>query len=151
MSDSAITVIVAGCVQVAVLIVGFLTLWVKLRYGTEQAERAAVKAQIVEKKIDNNTILTVKGTAAAAETAAEVKATLDKKLNGGLDAALKEAVTPVKEALESHMAKDAEDMAEIKDKLSEHVEYTHKRHHDILDAVGVLSNKLTALILKSEK
>lgn len=51
MSDSAVTVIVAGVVQVVVLVVGWLTLWTRLRYGVERTEA-------VEKKLDDNTATT---------------------------------------------------------------------------------------------
>ena len=89
MSDSAITVIVSGTVQAIVLVVGFLTLWIKLRYG-------------VEDKIDLNTKLTKAGTTEAANSAqlaalrsTDAKAAADelrKTLNGALDKRIEEAV-----------------------------------------------------------
>lgn len=175
MSDAAISALVSAVITIVPMIIGFLTLWVKLKYGAEQAEKAAVKAQVVEDKldsattkIDTNTIITKAGAAAAsnnareaAKSAADAKAAtgeLAKKLNGGLDHTLQTVIAPIRDALEEHMKKDAEDLEEIKAKVEdhkakfdEHVAYVHQRHHDILDAVGVLSNKLTALIMKSEK
>ncbi len=61
MSDAAISSLVTGLITVTTMVVGFLTLWVKLRYGTQMAEKAASKAAEVEDKIDANTVLTVKG------------------------------------------------------------------------------------------
>ncbi len=58
MSDAAVTVIVSGVAQVAVALVAFLTLWIKIRYGIVKAEEAANKAEVVEGKIDTNTRLT---------------------------------------------------------------------------------------------
>ncbi len=41
MSDAAVTIVVAGVAQVAVALVAFLTLWVKIRYGIVKTEEAA--------------------------------------------------------------------------------------------------------------
>lgn len=72
MSDAAITAIVSGLITITTMVIGFLTLWVKLKYGADKAEEAsehaaravvkaeeaAVKAICVEDKIDANTALT---------------------------------------------------------------------------------------------
>ena len=134
MSDAAITVIVAGILQLATIVAGFLTIWVKLRYGVEKAEEAATKAQTVEKKIDANTAIT-KGGVAAAVTSAKVAAvaaaeakvatdTIHEKLNGRLDKAINDAVAPVEERLH---------------KLAE---YVHERNHHLLDEFTKTSNKV---------
>ncbi len=72
MSDSAITTIASSIVTVILGLIGFATLWLKIKYGTEQAEKAAVKAEIavaqavvVEKKIDNNTVISTEAKHAA--------------------------------------------------------------------------------------
>ncbi len=58
MTDAAITSLVAGIVSVATMVVGVLTLWVKLKYAGDQATRAAQKAVILERKLDANTVTT---------------------------------------------------------------------------------------------
>lgn len=58
MSDAAIASIVTGLVTVTTLIVGFLTLWVKLRYG-ESATRK------VGEKVEENTEITTEAKDAA--------------------------------------------------------------------------------------
>ncbi len=72
MSDSAITTIASSIVTVILGLIGFATLWLKIRYGTEQAEKAAVKAEVavaqaavVEAKIDNNTVISTQAKDAA--------------------------------------------------------------------------------------
>lgn len=70
MSDTAVTIVVTGVVQITVLVCGFLTLWVKLKYGVQKsAENAATAATMavtkadahaekLEKKLDDNTATT---------------------------------------------------------------------------------------------
>ncbi len=65
MSDAAVVAIVTGLVTIVTMVIGFLTLWIKLRYGIQQAEDAAskatiavVQAKVVEGKIDDNTART---------------------------------------------------------------------------------------------
>ncbi len=45
MSDAAILTLVSGLVTISTMVFGFLTLWVKLRYGAAKAEEAVVKAE----------------------------------------------------------------------------------------------------------
>lgn len=169
MSDAAVATIVSGFVTVTTMVVGFLTLWVKLRYGTQMAETAAAKAAVVEGKLDDNTNLTRAGTAAAAsnakaaeQAATEAKSTaetISKKLNGGIESTIEAAIAPIRAAFIEHAASDERNMAEIRaamnrfvtdEKLSELIEYVHKRNHDILDAVGAQSNRLDVVLLKLE-
>lgn len=63
MSDAAIASIVTGFVTVMLSLIGFLTLWAKLKYGEK-------KVEAVSTKIDANTALTKK---------------IDGQTNGGLD------------------------------------------------------------------
>jgi predicted nucleic acid-binding Zn-ribbon protein len=53
MSDSAIASIITGVVTVMTAIIGFLTLWVKLKYGEAKIDDAARRAAVVEGKIDD--------------------------------------------------------------------------------------------------
>ncbi len=150
MSDAAIAVIVTGVIQAIGMVLGYL----KLRHGTEQAKE---QVGVVEKKIDNNTQLTKAGTTAAVKTAQTAVATaaeakeatqnvadsINRKLNGGIDAAIK----PVREDLMAHEKK----MAQINQKFVELTDYVHKRNHDVLDALGVLSNRVAAVLVMLER
>ena len=60
MSDAAITALVSGLVTITTIVVGFLTLWVKLKYGAE-------KVDYVAQKLDANTELTSEAKDAAAK------------------------------------------------------------------------------------
>ncbi len=133
MSDAAITMIVAGLLQIATMVVGFLTLWIKLKFGAEQAEEAKKKAERVEKKIDDNTTITRAGTTQAsanamlaANTAHEAKvateqmaANMSKKLNGGIDGAIEAALKPLQDAMTDHALQDEMNMKEIRAALGE--------------------------------
>ena len=132
MSDAAVATTVTGLVTITTMIMGFLTLWIKLKYGIKKVEEATEKAHTVEQKIDHNTVITEAATSAAvqnaviaAETAVEARVatetltrTLDKKLNGGLDLAIDAAIKPVRDALMDHIIQDETDMKEIRDSLN---------------------------------
>lgn len=60
MSDGAIVTVMTGVVTIVMGVIGFLTLWVKLKYGVERADEAAENAQKVEKKLDENTKITAR-------------------------------------------------------------------------------------------
>lgn len=126
MSDAAITAIVSGFITITGMVIGFLTLYIKLRYGVEKAEEAAVKASVVEGKIDKNTELTRAGTASAAEAAADAaKKTeeLSKQMNGSLDSRIrtivKDHTDPLMAALKTHTEQDDAAMKEIRDGMAE--------------------------------
>lgn len=111
---------------------------------------AAIKVEEVKEKIDHNTVITREGTAVAATNAAvaavsaaeskaathEMSKSLEKKLNGGIDAAVAQAVDPMKKILDEHTSK-----------IEELNQYVHKKNHDLLDAMQVQSTKLDSLIL----
>lgn len=78
MSDAAVASIVTGLVTMTTMIVGFLTMWLKLRYGAEKAAEAAVKAGVLEAKVDHNTSLTT-DVKEAASAAANHAATCDEQ------------------------------------------------------------------------
>lgn len=123
MSDPAIATIVTGLVTITTMIVGFLTLWVKLRYG-------------VESKITANTELTRAGTAtatanakiaaSAASIAAEKAVLTENKitsmLNGELDTRMrgivKESFDVLNTTFSAHAEQDDKNMKEIRDALS---------------------------------
>ena len=128
MSDSGVTIGVAGLLQLATMVTGFLTLWVKLKY-------AAKKAEDVEGKLDSNTRITAAGAAAAAVAAQDAAATAS-KLNGGVDKAVAEAIEPLQKALDDH-ARRIETLDE----------YVHRRNHDLLTALQAQTNKLEAVLV----
>lgn len=114
MSDAAIASIVTGVVTVVTMVVGVITLWLKLKYNVEKVEK-------LENKLDANTSITQSGIAdakTAADSAAQAKETVDKinsKLNGGIDSAL----APLQKTLEEHVKSDEEFMIEMREALSD--------------------------------
>ncbi len=135
MTDAAVATIVSGCITIAGMIVGFLTMWFKVKYSN----------QSVEEKVDANTRVTKEGTTAATEHAKEATEaaksvatttdTINRKLNGGLHAAIHEIIDPVREV----------DMKSINQKFDGLTAYVHERNHDILNAVQLLTNKMSIL------
>ena len=139
MSDAAVASIVTGIVTVLTMVMGFLTLWIKLRYGVGKAEEAVVKVKAVESKIDENTHLTMTGAEKinqnareaadaaslvardAASAAAMVANELSQLLNGSLDrrmrAIVKEHSEPLLATFKSHAEQDERNMAEIRQAL----------------------------------
>jgi preprotein translocase subunit SecF len=117
MSDAAITTVVTGLVTFTTIVVGFLTMYVKLKYGTDKTEEAARKVNVVEEKIDQNTVLTKAGTEAAANnariaarTANEAKVAANdvaEKINGELEEKIrgivKEHMVVLADAFDGHM------------------------------------------------
>ena len=133
MSDAGIASIVTGIVTITTIIAGFLTLWIKLRYGVLKAEEAATKAQVVETKIDNNTKITKEGVEAAANNAqaaadaanasAAKTDALSEQLNGKLEARItaivKEYTEPLVVMFRVHSEQDDKNMMEIRRALGE--------------------------------
>jgi hypothetical protein len=128
MSDAAVTAVVAGAVNIVGMVIGFLTLWMKVKYGAEKAAAAVTKAEAAEetlgRKIDDNTKITQAGADAVA-----------RKLNGGLDQALAEATAPINERL-----------AQNEQKIAELADYHHKAKHDLANALDKLSLKVELLV-----
>ncbi len=149
MSDAAITSIVSGVITVTTIVVGFLAMWVKLRYGAEQAKQAKEAAEVMTEKIEDNTTITRAGLKVAATDAkaavtavTEARAAaeqmgrhLDKKLNGGLDHTIANALDPIKKALEGHAGR-----------IEELEKYSHERNHAMLDVLNEQSLKMDLLI-----
>lgn len=110
MSDAAIANIVTGVVTIVTIVVGFFTLWIKLRYSEEE----------VTKKVDHNTNITSIAATNAKVAAVEAKnATEDinKKLNGGIDLALSSVIIPLKQTIADHEAKDEARFKDISNML----------------------------------
>ncbi len=126
------------------------------------------RATTIEGKVDDNTKITKDSAKAAVENskvavataktaataATETKAVADginKKLNGGIDAAIAEAIRPVKDKLDSHSELDDKNMREINEKIAKFTEYQHTRNHDIVTALQALTNQVAALIAMAEQ
>lgn len=133
MSDTAVTALVTGAITITTSVIGFLTIWVKLKYSDKKVE---AKAEEVKSKIDDNTEITKEGAKeasanakAAANIAADTKNATDalaKKLNGGVDEAIEAAIKPIREALQDHAlafhqhaANDEKNMKDIHTSLVE--------------------------------
>ena len=118
MSDAAVANLITGLVTITTVVVGFLTIWVKLKYGVQKAEEAATKAKVVEEKIDNNTAVAA-FTATVAKVAAD---NLSEQINGLLDNRITVIVErhfgPLREELKAHSAQDEKNMNEIRDVLN---------------------------------
>lgn len=124
MSDAAVATVVSGVITVVGMIVGFLTMWIKLQHAGAKAEEAAVKAEEVEKKIDNNTAITRAGTASAASAArvaADKAIELAKQMNGALDQRIrdivKEHTDQLVKAFTDHSEQDDRNMKDLKQVL----------------------------------
>lgn len=129
MSDGAVSVIVSGFVQITVLVIGFLTLWIKLRHGVDKATEALASSRIVEGKVDSNTELTrsvshqATQSAKAAEQAADRAIEMSERLNGSLDEKIRivvrEYVDPLTALFKAHSEQDERNMVEIRQALNE--------------------------------
>lgn len=131
MSDGAITTIVTGVVTAIGLVVGFLTLWVKLQYASKKAEDAASKAEtavtkadVMERKIDGNTAIT--------QSVDDKANTIVEQTNGSL------------EHTRSLVVSIAERVAKLED-------YNRESSHRILDAVHAMNLKVTELVVLQPK
>lgn len=126
MSDAAVANLITGLVTITTMVIGFLSLWLKLKYGVEKAEEAAVNAIKVERKIDQNTAITKEqGNAAreAADNAVFSANELAKQMNGMLDDRITTIVKSHTEALahmfREHAKQDEANMQEIRIILAE--------------------------------
>ncbi len=137
MSDAAIATLVTGLITITTMIVGFLTMWVKFRYGHEQIEEG-LAANRAETRNGNDRA--EKHALRAESTATEVKATAHDtkeavvgKLNGGIDAAIAANLAPMQVRL---------------DRLEE---YNRTSSHRLFDAINAIHLKLLAMSLPVEK
>lgn len=125
MSDAAVTTVVVGVINVVGLVIGFLTMWVKLRYAGNKAEEAAEKAIVVERKLDDNTTTT---------DAVNAKAdTIVHQTNGSMESL---------RALVLQLAEEAKRMGERVEKLEDH---NRTSAHRVIDAVNALHLKVAEI------
>lgn len=124
MSDGVITIVVAGLVQVVGMVVGFLTLWVKLQYAGTKAAEAVVKAAEVEKKLDDNTA-TTNSVSAKADTIVD-------QTNGSMD------------RLRTLVETTAVRVSKLED-------YNRESSHRLYDAINVVVLKVERLLAVQDK
>lgn len=126
MSDSAniVASIVTGIVTIATMYFTYL----RLKNG-----------------LDQNTRITKRGIETTDQTKTEVK-TISKKLNGGIDTAIKDGIAPVEKLLKEHAEADESNLKTINQKFEELTNYVHKRNHDVLNALQTQNNKLETLL-----
>lgn len=168
MSEAAITVIVAGMVQVALAFIAYLTLRSKLQYGIQKAEEISTKADSVEAKVDDNTHITktsanvsVANARAAVATATEARNAavdartvvdnINRKLNGGIDSAIQQAIDPIRKKLEDHAEVDERNVKEVNDKIATLTKYVHERNHDLLDTMQAVVTKIDLVLEHQSK
>ncbi len=127
--------------------------------------RNSNKTDAVGVKVDDNTKITravgvaavtnaqtAATSAAAAKSATESMAQdVKKKLNGGIDAAVKEAVDPIQKILADPAATDEQITKEVNAKLERLEEYVHQRQHEVLNALQVQANRIERLIQLAEE
>jgi transcriptional regulator of nitric oxide reductase len=122
-SEAAVTIIVAGAIQVVGMIVGFLTLWVKLQYAGTKAAEAVIRAGVVEGKLDANTLAT---------NAVSVKAdTIVDQTNG--------TMTKMQGLVER-----------IAERVSKLEDYNRESSHRLFDVVNTLGLKVERLLVVQE-
>jgi DNA repair ATPase RecN len=142
MSDAAMASLVTGSVTIVTLVIGFLTLWIKLKYGVVKAEEAANNAQRVEGKIDN--------AATAAQVVAknlahntELTSRIEKQTNGPLTAKL--------DLIEDHSARIAalegkvESIKNTLDGMSKNLDSTR---HELRGHLQTITNSIQLLAIK---
>lgn len=144
MSDAAIATVCAAFVTVATSVVGFLVMWVKIKYAAERADEAATKAKVVEDKIDNNTELTRTGTTAATEhaivaaTAATAAKTLAESVDTKTDTIVKQTNGNV-DVMKNMIVTMAERVSKLED-------YNRESAHRVLNAINATHLKVAELV-----
>lgn len=124
MGESVAAIVVAGVVQVTGMVIGFLTLWVKLKHAGENAQEAVVRANIVEEKLDANT-----ATTKSVDTKAD---TIVSQTNGTLE----------------RTQRIIEDIAARVTKLEE---YNRTASHRVLDAINAMHIRVVELAARIPK
>lgn len=135
MSDAAIATIAAAAVTITTMVIGFLSLWVKLKYGVQQvkeasdkaeeaARAASEKAKTVEEKLDANTN-TTKSVDAKTDT-------IVKQTNGAM----------------MRLTSLVEDTVLRVSKLEE---YNRQSNHRLADAVNALHLKVAEILALQPK
>lgn len=171
LSDGAITTIVTGAVTVVMGFIGFLTLWVKLKYGADKAQEAAsnaekavtkvdqaaevaaTKAKAVEKKIDENAAKTL-AVEEKLDQNTEITTRIEQQTNGPLSGKLTQIERRVEEKLgqiQDHadrigaLETKVEAVKVTLDTLSKNVDSTR---HEMRGHLQTITNHLQLLTVK---
>lgn len=132
MSDAAITAIVSGVITVAGMVVGFLTLWVKIKYGVE-------KVKEVESKVDANTVLTGEARSASVR-ASEHTASCDED---------RARILKVQEDHGARITALEAQMTAIGVKVDGVDKNINSTRHEVRGHLQTITNSITALAMKS--
>lgn len=141
MSDAAVANLITGAVTITTLVVGFLTLWVKLRYGVKKAEEVSVKAESVENKIDHNTILTQEAKDAANKASDHTSL---------CDVERKEMLSAMRDH-EARISSIEGQMAMIKGSVDSVQKDLTSTRHEIRGNLQTITNMLATAAYKDEK
>lgn len=115
MSDAAVASIVGGVITIVTLVVGFLTLWVKLKYGVTKLEEAAKTGAENKLAVAENTQLTRRNTSAVDNVASQLNGALDDKVTR----IIKDHTEPLVKAFEAHNRQDQANMDRIETAIKE--------------------------------
>lgn len=126
MSDAAIASLATCGVTIATMLIGFLTMWVRLRYGVEKAEEAAKKAATVEGKIDDNNAMTAR---------------IEKQTNGPLQAKLEQMADHAERI--TVLERDA---VAIKAGLESLTASVSSKHHEVRGSLQAITNLLHLIV-----
>ncbi len=158
MSDAAIASVVSGAITVVTIVITFLTLWVKLKYGQGQVEKVGVKvdaaagkadiaadkaetaanrSNILEAKIDDNTAKTEE-----IQSKADVIA---HQTNGASEIQNRRI-----DVLEAAVKGNIDKIAALADKLTKLDEYMHRNQHLMNNILNNLALKIERLLVISE-
>lgn len=124
MSDGAIASITAALITITTMVIGFMTLWVKLKYGVKTAES-------VETKVDHNTAMTER---------------IEQQTNGVLTTRL--------DQLDEHASRILtleKDVAAIKNSLDGLVSTLSSTRHELRGQLQVISNGMNLLMAANPK
>lgn len=119
MSDAAVTVIVAGVIQVTVLIVGLLKMQLQLKHGAERTEA-------VQEKVEENTVITSR---------------IDERTNGATDA-LHDRI----KKLETELGSSHDCILKLTDKFTELETYSHKAKHALANELNAINLKIERML-----
>lgn len=136
MSEATWTIVVAGIVQISLGVLAYFSLRAKLRYGTEKAAEAVIKAAEVEDKIDLNTIKLDANTATTVSVESKAD-TIVHQTNGSADA-LRQLVARIADRVEKLEGSMAERVTKLE-------EYNRSSSHRVLDAINAVHLKLAEI------
>ena len=151
-SDSAITIVMAGVVQIALGVVAYFSLRAKLKYSTEKAEEVAKDAMATVRKVDS-AIKMVEGAVERADIVTEksdAAAKLANKVAVVTTTKVNTLLTKIDDntKLAEGIAKSINGYDGGPSKLEEINTYAHSIKHDLKNDINTLSLKLAEVSQK---